>query len=116
VLSQSGAYTEAVSDFYLSGWIEYEFLPWEAFQQIEVSGLEIVLESSDVTAPGPVPGLQLWNWQLEGWTPVPDPVWGTTAIADAESFIGPQNGVRLRLEGNGVYIGQVHPVLIGEVE
>lgn len=116
VLGQSGPYVEAVSDFYLAGWVEYEFLPWESFQQIDISGLEVILESTDATSSGLAPDLQLWDWQLEEWVTVPDPVWGTTAIANPEPFIGPQNGVRLRLEGNDIYIGQVHPVLIGEAE
>lgn len=116
ILSQSGLYSESVSDFYLNGWVEYEFLPWETFQQIDVKGLDVILEASDVIAPGPAPDLRLWDWQLEEWVSVPDPIWGTTTIADAEPFIGPQNGVRLRLEGSGIYIGQVHPVLIGEAE
>jgi hypothetical protein len=66
-----------------------------------------------------IPTVQLWDWGQEDWTTQSRANWGEFAIDDYQSFIGPGNTVRIRLEDTsqyGVSISQVYPILTGDMQ
>ncbi len=83
-------------DFYLaSGWISFQFQPWDVFQLVEVEGLALNVDSSSS-----LQGVQvaLWDWSSETWVVDQSVGLGANTVQEATRFVGPNNAVRVRIE------------------
>ncbi|HSM58451.1 MAG TPA: hypothetical protein VK879_20015 [Candidatus Sulfomarinibacteraceae bacterium] len=118
IVGDSGVYVPANNNFHLPpGWIEIEYEPWPAFQDMTVTSLEISLRGSGGSS-ARTPEVRLWNWDEETWSAIPQAVWGRMGIGDFQPFIGEQNRIRMRLENNGtdgISIREAWPVLTGDL-
>lgn len=114
----SGAFINSITDFYLPpGRVDITYTPWPAFQQMDVTSLQINLTSADRLSA--VPDLYLWNHEQEAWNQIPAPAWGNISVSDFTPYLGPQNRIALRLDNSaqgGVSVERVFPVLVGDVE
>lgn len=119
-LASSGLYSPNFKDLFMNGgWIEFGFEPWQDFQTMEVSSLAIALESPDGIDSAIVPEVRLWNWREEIWDAL-EVNWGETAVSNFNTYIGPGNAVRIRLDDNSSSYGKtldaVYPILSGNLE
>jgi hypothetical protein len=100
-----------------SGWVIFEFEPWQEFEALEVSDLAVMLESQ---IPGSdLPTVSVWNWSDEVWEPVGGPGAGRVSLEQPQKFVGAGNRVRLRLEGGASSppgLLRVWPILTGDME
>jgi hypothetical protein len=117
--NQNTYYAPGITGFYMTfGWVEFEFEPWPVFQEMAVTELAVVLQAEGSASSQAPPSVALWDWERESWFAVPDVVWGTMSIGDFDSYLGPGNLVRLRLQNDGadVNIRAVYPSLRGNLE
>jgi hypothetical protein len=119
VIDDSGLYDPGISDYYFPpGWIEYEFAPWSQFQSMRVGDLAVVIQTSSSPTQQPVPQINIWNWPAGRWDILDDPQWGHIPVSDYESYIGPENAVRLRLENGtiqGINLQELYVDLTGDL-
>jgi hypothetical protein len=119
VIDDSGLYDPGVSDYYFPpGWIEYEFVPWSQFQNMSVGDLAVVIQTSSSPSLQPIPKMDIWNWPAERWDEIEDPKWGPNQVSDHESYHGPENAVRLRLENGtsqGINLQELYLELTGDL-
>lgn len=118
LLDESGVYQATPDDLFLSsGWVEFEYQPWPAFQGLAAREMQLLLlVSSDQSALSP-PQVRLWDWQEEIWTAAGDIQWGLTSIPNFAPYVSADNRVRIRLQyddpANGLHIMGVYPILSG---
>lgn len=120
LLGESGVYQATPDDLFLStGWVEFEYQPWPAFQQLAVRDMELLLQLASDQSGLPTPELRLWDWQQEIWAEVAAVQWGVTPIPDFAPYVGANNRVRIRLQHsdsiNGLHIMGVYPILTGSL-
>lgn len=119
VLDQVNLYDVNVQNLYMnnSSRVDFAYLPWREMQELEVSRLDIVLESQQTTPTMQPPKLFLWDWEQEQWE-AQEIGWGITEVVDYGRFLGANNEVRLRLRADqfGLEIRQVYPRLTGNLQ
>jgi hypothetical protein len=81
--------------YLLSGWVSFQYQPWEAFQMAQVDELALHLGTS--YQQGRV-RVALWDWARETWVVDESIGWGNNTIRDPARFVGPNNAVRVRAE------------------
>ncbi|MBK8985376.1 MAG: hypothetical protein IPM39_04735 [Chloroflexi bacterium] len=119
IVADNGLYARSIQNVYLPPgvWMEVVYRPWPELANLAVTALSVQLEPS-ASGSSPTPGIQLWDWSAGSWTTITDAAWGTTAVPNAQRFIGDNNAVQLRLENKsvgGLDLGAVYPVLVGEL-
>lgn len=120
LVDDNGVYKAAVQDLYLDkgAWAAFEYTPWPEFQTVQVTGLSIVLDSYDTGQL--TPQIRLWNWEEKDWQIIAPVSWGEMQVGEGYGrFIGPNNAVRIRVQGNEQYgqnISEIYPVLTGNLE
>lgn len=118
VLNQNNVYGASVENLYLNmGSVDFAYVPWAGFRDMEVTRLSLVLESMQtppLTAP---PEIYFWDWTNESWERQNVP-WGVTEIAEYGRYLGRQNEVRIRLYTTeyGIEIREVYPQLTGNIK
>jgi hypothetical protein len=116
ILNSDRTYNMDSREIYLNGgWIEFEFTPWPAFQDLQVDDVTIVL-LQQVSGSVP-PAVSLWDWAEGEWVLETAVTWGNTPILDPARYLNHQNSIRLRLEdqtGN-TGVSLVYPRLTGQV-
>jgi hypothetical protein len=119
VLAESGTYQATIQHLYLQeAWVEFEYRVWPKFQSMQVKQLAIALQPENNASGSPPPEVRLWNWQQEVWDISSDIGWGISPVTELDRYLGPGNAVRIRLQdvgGPGSQIGQVYPVLTGDL-
>ena len=119
VLATNGVYEPSPDDlFIVSGWVEFEYLPWARLQMLTPDKMELLLLEANNPTSLPTPEVRLWDWGQELWVVLPDVQWGLTPVADFAPFLGENNRVRVRLRydnPDGAQIRSVFPVLTGEL-
>ena len=119
VMDDSGFYNPGISDYYFSpGWIEYEFTPWLQFRAMSVGNLAVVVQTNSSPTHQPIPQIKIWNWSAKRWDMIDDPQWGPNRVSDHESYLGPENSVRLRLENatsQGINLQELYLELTGDL-
>lgn len=81
--------------FLRSGWLSYQYQPWEVFHSMRVD--ELVVHLNATVRQGQVV-LALWDWTEQTWIVEEETGWGDTTIRNVERFVGPNNAVRVRAE------------------
>jgi hypothetical protein len=119
VLGESGIYDPTINNLYLpQGWIEFEYQPWEEFRTMSVSELAILVQPPPSNTSQPFPKLQLWDWAEGVWITIEDANWGKTVVSSAETFLGPGNVVRVRVQNDfsvGIDVSEVYPLITGDM-
>lgn len=118
VLDSRNVYGATVQNLYLSeGSVDFAYVPWSEFQEMAVTGLDLVLESQQSPPYTNPPELLLWDWAAESWVDQNVP-WGVTAVTDYGRYLGPRNEVRLRVRTGeyGIEIREVYPQLTGNLQ
>lgn len=114
VLASNNVYGATIQNFSMNmGSVDFAYVPWAQFQQMEVTRLELVLQPTYASATN-YPELFLWDWQTQTWVNQPV-IWGVTEVKDYGRYLGLRNEVRIRLSTNqyGIEIGAVYPQLTG---
>ncbi|MCP4427360.1 MAG: hypothetical protein GY803_22970 [Chloroflexi bacterium] len=120
LIDDSGLYEAAIYDLYLekNAWAAFEFTPWPEFQTMQPTGLSVILDSYDASQL--TPQIRLWDWEQDSWGMISPVSWGEIRVGnDYGRFIGPNNAVRIRVQGSEQYgqnISEVYPVLTGNLE
>ncbi len=118
LLGESGTYQATPDDLFLStGWVEFEYQPWSAFQELAARDMELLLLISAEQSSLAPPEVRLWDWQQEIWVVMTGIHWGATPIPDFAPYVGLNNRVRIRLQHddpfNSLHIVGIYPVLSG---
>lgn len=118
-VEQVNVYDASIYNFYLNnGRVVYEYTPWPEFQQMAISDMTIVLNSSDAGYTF-APTISLWDWENQNWDVLPDGDWGNTAVSNPTPYLNSSNTIRIQLESNasdsGAYINEIYPQLTGTI-
>jgi hypothetical protein len=96
-LDGNGAQSNGPYDYFLvSGWVTFQYQPWDTFQLDQVNELMVTVNAS-ANQQGTI-RVALWDWNDGTWVVDERIGWGTNAIADPAPYIGPSNAVRVRAE------------------
>ncbi len=118
VLASNNVYGAAIQNLSLSmGSVDFAYVPWAQFRQMEVTDLKLVLQPAYASATI-YPELFLWDWQTERWVNQAVTSWGVKEVEGYGRYLGPGNEVRIRVSTDqyGVEIGVLYPQLTGIIK